>query len=126
MINPVIPLSVARIGIGAAAFAAPDVAFQGFMLDPKKNPQQQFITRLFGTREIALGVATLLSVRSGKKGWLLAGMAIDAADGLAGYLSGTSGAVPKAQGGIFAGLAGGAVVAGGLGLRGVKPAAVEA
>ena len=117
MMNPVIPLSLARIGIGAGALARPDLAFQGFLLDPAQNPQQQFVTRLFGSREIALGVATLLSVRSGKKGWVFAGIAIDAADAVAGYLSGVSGAVPKRKGGMLAGLAAGASAAGLLGLR---------
>ena len=72
MINPAIPLSVARIGIGAGALVRPDLAFQGFLLDPQRNPQQQFVTRMFGSREIALGIATLLSIRKGGKGWLLA------------------------------------------------------
>ena len=62
-------------------------------------------------------MATLLSVRSGKKGWVFAGIAIDAADAVAGYLSGVSGAVPKRKGGMLAGLAAGASAAGLLGLR---------
>ena len=121
MINPAIPLSLARIGIGAGALVRPDLAFQSFMLDPQRNPQQQFVTRMFGSREIALGVATLLSVRKGGKGWVLAGVAIDAADAVAGYLSGTSGAVPKNKGGLLAGLAAGAAAAGLLGLRSSEP-----
>ncbi|HSV41406.1 MAG TPA: DUF4267 domain-containing protein [Nocardioidaceae bacterium] len=127
MMNPAIALSVARIGIGAAALVKPDAAFQGLMLDPKRNPQQQFVTRMFGSREIALGVATLASIRSGSKTWLLAGVAIDAADAVAGYLSGQSGAVERSKSSVLMGLSASAVASGVLGLRGVsKPAAIEA
>jgi len=127
MMNPAIPLSLARIGIGATALAKPDLTFQSFLLDPKQNPQHEFVTRMFGSREIALGVATLASMRSGSKSWLLAGIVVDAADAVAGYLSGNSGAVSKNKGSMLAGLAAGAAAAGVLGLRGVsKPAAIEA
>ncbi len=112
MINQALPLSFARIGIGAAALAAPKLTFKGLLLDPAANPQQELVTRMFGSREVALGVATLLSLRSGGKGWLLAGVAIDTADAVAGYLSGTSGAVPKRNAGILAGAAAAAALAG--------------
>ena len=113
MINPAIPLSVARIGIGAAALAAPDLAFKSFMLNPKANPQSQYVTRMFGSREIALGVATLAAVRAGRSDWVMAGIAIDSADAVAGYLTGTSGVVPKPQAGMLAAAAAGAA---GLGI----------
>jgi hypothetical protein len=122
MINPAIPLSVARIAIGASALAAPEVVFQSFMLDPKRNPQQAFVTRMFGSREIALGVATLAAVRSGRRNWVLAGIAIDSADAVAGYLSGTTGAVPRSKGGMLAGAAVGAALLGVLALKGPKEA----
>ncbi len=117
MINAAIPLSVARIGIGAAAVAAPELAFRSFMLDPQRNPQHHLVTRMFGSREIALGVATLAAVRSGRRGWVLAGIAIDSADAVAGYLSGASGTVSKKNSGMFAAAAAGGVLAGLLALR---------
>lgn len=116
MINPVIPLSVARIGIGAVSLASPDAGFGAFMLDPKRNPQHDFVTRMFGSREIALGAATLLSLRSGRKGWILAGVAIDAADAVAAQLAGQTGAVGADKSRALTAIAGGAAVAGVLGL----------
>ena len=50
-----------RIGIGVASWATPRVAGKLFGLDAKANPQSPYLARLFGARDIALGVGALSS-----------------------------------------------------------------
>ncbi len=38
---------------------SPKLAARLFLLDPKSNPQLPYLGRLFGSREIALGMITL-------------------------------------------------------------------
>ena len=66
MMNPAVPLSLARIGIGATARCARP-GLPGLPARPEAEPAAPFITRIFGSREIALGVATLASLRAGNK-----------------------------------------------------------
>ena len=50
------------------------------------NPQVPYVTRLFGSREIALGAATLLARGKAQRGLVLAGILVDAADAATGDL----------------------------------------
>ena len=45
-----------RIAIGTASWLTPRVAGKLFGLDAKANPQSPYLARLFGARDIALGV----------------------------------------------------------------------
>ena len=118
--NPVTGLSLARIGIGALALARPDTAARAFALDPTTNPQAAFVTRLFGSREIALGTITLLSRGKARSGIVLLGVGVDAADVATGYLGPKEGQVPSRTGATLVGPALLAVVMGLAGLR-TKP-----
>ena len=53
--NPVTGLALGRIAIGATALASPDLAGKLFRLDVAANPQLPYMSRMFGSREIALG-----------------------------------------------------------------------
>ncbi|GAA4126005.1 hypothetical protein GCM10022215_34990 [Nocardioides fonticola] len=117
--NPVTGLSLARIGIGALALARPDTAAQAFGLDPASNPQATYVTRLFGSREIALGTITLLSRGKARPGIVLLGVGVDAADVATGYLGPKEGQVSTKAG---ATLVGPAILAVLMGLAGLRPA----
>ena len=90
-----------RIVIGAAAWLTPRMAAKSFGLKPAENPQAPYLGRLFGARDVALGVGTLQATGESQRQWLQLGVAIDAADaataaGRAGYQP------PVAAGLVFA------------------------
>jgi hypothetical protein len=57
--DPVIGLSLGRIVVGVLSFAQPGLATKMFGLDIENNPQGPYLARLFGSREIAIGTATV-------------------------------------------------------------------
>jgi hypothetical protein len=93
--NPVIGLCLGRIAVGATALANPEMAARIFQLDPVSNPQVPYVTRIFGSREIALGLATLLARGRAQKGMIGLGVLVDAADGVTGYLAMQDGTVSR-------------------------------
>jgi len=84
-----------RIAIGTASWATPRVAGKLFGLDAKANPQSPYLARLFGARDIALGVGALSSEGDARRLWLAAGLACDVADAAAGAFGGFRGYLPK-------------------------------
>lgn len=123
--NPVTGLSLGRIAVGAISLADPQRAGKLFQLDPVGNPQLSYVARLFGSREVALGAATLLARGKTRRNLVLLGILVDAADAGTGYLGIQEGTVSKQTGGALIGPAVGAIVAGLLGLR-VKKKVVAA
>lgn len=120
--NPVTGLSLGRIAIGAVALANPALCAKLFQLDVESNPQLPYVSRLFGSREIALGTVTLLARGSTRRNLVLVGIAVDAADAGTGYLGIKEGQVSQSVGGALIGPAVGAMLAGLLGLRVKKKA----
>lgn len=116
--NPALGLAAARVVVGGVALAAPDLTARLFRLDPVANPQLQLMTRLFGSREVVLGAATLLARGTTRRNLVLAGIAVDAADAAAAYLAGESGVLDRAGTASLAAPALAAVVAGAAGVRG--------
>jgi hypothetical protein len=114
--NPVNGLALGRIVIGAVAVASPELAAKLFRLDTARNPQLPYMSRLFGSREVALGAITLLAKGSARRKLVAVGMAVDGADAFAGYDLMRSGAVSQSSGMFLTGPALGAVVAGAIGL----------
>jgi hypothetical protein len=84
--NPMIGLSLGRIVVGAFSFARPALAAKMFGLDVENNPQGPYLARLFGSREIAIGTATLLARGKTRRNLVLAGIGVDAADAATGVL----------------------------------------
>lgn len=115
--NPVTGLSLGRIAVGAVSLADPNLAGKLFQLDPASNRQLSYVTRLFGSREVALGLATLVARGRTRRNLVLLGVLVDAADAGTGYLGIQEGTVSKQTGGALIGPAVGAVLAGLLGLR---------
>jgi hypothetical protein len=116
-VNPVTGLSLGRIAVGAISFARPGVAATMFGLDIENNPQAPYMARLFGSREIALGTATLLARGSTRRNLLLAGIGVDLADAATGVLGIQDKSVSTRTGAMLIGPAVGAVLAGLAGLR---------
>lgn len=115
--NPALGLAAARVIIGGVAVGAPDLGTKLFRLDPGTNPQLPYMARLFGSREIALGAATLLARGKTRRNLVLAGIGVDAADAAAAYLAGESRSVDRTTMVALAVPAAAAVLAGLAGLR---------
>ena len=119
--DTVTSLSLGRIAVGISALATPALA-ETTLASPTSN---RLITQWFGSREIALGVATLLSSGSARRNLVLIGAAVDAADAGTAYLAVSEDRLPKAQGLGLVGIAAGAMVSGLLGLRVKRKPTVE-
>ncbi len=114
--NPVNGLALGRIAIGATAVASPSLTARLFRLDLARNPQLPYLSRLFGSREIALGLVTLMAKGSARRKLIALGMVIDGADGFAGYDAMRSGSVSQSVGVSLTVPAVGAALAGAVGL----------
>ena len=77
-------IAALRLGIGVGAWLMPRVAGRLFGLDPVANPQSPYLGRLFGIRDVALGLGALTSDGEAQDQWLRAGLGCDVADALAG------------------------------------------
>ena len=88
-----------------------------FGLDMESNPQGPYLGRLFGSREVALGAATLLSRGKTRRNLVLAGIGVDLADAATGVLGIQEKSVPVSTGVKLIVPAVGAVLAGVAGLR---------
>jgi len=114
--NPVTGLALGRIAIGVGALASPSLAAKLFRLDLAQNPQLPYMSRLFASREIALGAVTLLSKGTARRKLVALGMAVDGADAFAGYDAMRTGLVSQSVGVFLTAPALGAVAAGAVGL----------
>jgi len=94
-------IAAGRVGIGAAAYLAPNLSGRLFGLDPDGNPQASYLGRLFGARDVALGAGALRSPRKQKDAWV----ACDVADVAAGALAGVRGTLPPASAAMVTGTA---------------------
>lgn len=118
--NPALGLAAARVAIGGLAVASPALGAGLFRLDPRGNPQLPYMTRLFGGREMALGLATLLARGSGRRDLVVLGIAVDAVDAAASVLAARSGAVGRSTGALLSAPALAAVAAGVAGARDLR------
>ena len=87
-------LAILRIVIGVSSWVMPRVAGRLFGLDTAGNPQAPYLARLFGIRDVALGVGTLQATGAAQKQWLQLGVLCDAADALAGIAGKRDGSLP--------------------------------
>ena len=88
-------LIAVRSAIGIAAWVAPKASGRLFGLDPDSNPQAPYLGRLFGVRDVALGVGLSSSRGAERQQWLRIGVACDLADAAAGVLAGRAGELPR-------------------------------
>ena len=115
-------LSVLRIVVGLLAWLAPNLAGRAFMLDVPGNPQAPYLARLFGVRDVFLGVVTAQANGAARGKLLAAGIAVDSADAAAALLGARSGYFSKSTGTLLAVPAVAAAAMGMLALQGnAKP-----
>ena len=112
-----IGLSLGRIVVGALAFAQPAFGAKMLGVAVENNPQGPYLARLFGSREIAIGTATLLARGKTRRNLVLAGIGVDAADAATGALAIQDKSVPVRAGTMLIVPAILAVLSGFAGLR---------
>jgi hypothetical protein len=110
--DPITGLAYGRISIGALSLLSPSLTAKLFLLDPKSNPQLSYMGRMFGSREIALGVITLASSGEARRRLVQLGVAVDGADAYTGIVTAANGSVSKKAGILLALVAAGAVATG--------------
>ena len=110
-------LACGRIAVGTLSLLSPRLAAKAFLLDPDVNPQVPYVTRLFGSREIALGALTLAASGAARRQLVQVGIAVDGADAFTGLAGTFSGAVPKSSGLLMTAVAAGAVASGVVSLQ---------
>jgi hypothetical protein len=106
-----------RMAVGVASWATPRLAGKLFGLDAEANPQSPYLARLFGARDLALAWGALGADGNARRQWLVAGLACDAADVLAGVAGGRGGYLPKVTSVLVSGTALSAVALGTAALR---------
>ena len=82
----ILSLAAMRIGIGALAWARPEAASKLFGL-PRPDGQARYLWRLFGVRDVLVGLGTVASTGPRRRAWARVGLACDVADGAAGTLA---------------------------------------
>ena len=88
--DPITGLAYGRIAVGTLSLLSPTLAARLFLLDPAANPQLPYMTRLFGSREIALGAITLASSGAARERLVQVGIAVDGADVVTGVAAAAS------------------------------------
>ena len=114
--DPITGLACGRIAVGTLSLLSPNLAARLFLLDPGTNTQVGYVTRLFGSREVALGAITLASSGAARERLVQVGIAVDGADLVTGVAAASTGVVSKKAGIVMAVVAGGAVASGVLSL----------
>jgi hypothetical protein len=84
-----------RMTFGVAAWLAPRRVGNAVGLDMSGNPQAVYLTRILAVRDLVLACGALGTDGEVQRQWLLAGLACDGADTLAGVAAGRGGYLPK-------------------------------
>lgn len=87
-----------RITVGVGSWIAPAIASKAMGFYGPPDGGQAYMLRLFGVREIALGVATARCASASQANLLAVGSTIDLADTLAAILGIRSGRIAKRTG----------------------------
>jgi hypothetical protein len=109
---PARSLVVLRMLIGATTWLAPNLAARLFFIDPHANPNLPFIARLFGIRDVVLGLGVLFSEGEPRKLWLRLGVLTDSVDAAAATLGFRGGTLSTPAGVLGGGAAVSAVAMG--------------
>ena len=96
-------LALLRIGAGAGAWLAPNLAAR--MMGLQQGPSQALALRLFGVRDLVMGLGYLAaaagphgSAKNAEDNWLRMGIVADAGDAIASLAAVRAGGVPARTG----------------------------
>jgi hypothetical protein len=105
-----------RLGVGAGAWAAPNLSGRLFGINPDNNAQGSYLARLFGVRDVALAAGAATASGDARRLWWRLGVVCDAADLAAAVIAGRTGTLPKPAAFMVGATAAVAAVAGAVAL----------
>ena len=91
-------LLTVRLVLGLTSWFTPKFFMGAIGMDPHANPQACYMARLFGVRDLTLGLGLLSSRGDARRVWWRLGMLCDLGDAAAGFVSGRSGQLPVGRG----------------------------
>src|SRR3954454_19492199 len=87
-------LLAVRFALGATSWFTPRFFMAAIGMDPFRNPQATYMSRLFGVRDLTLGLGLLASRGPARRVWWRLGILCDLGDAAAGVVSGRHGELP--------------------------------
>lgn len=117
--DPLTGLSLGRIALGATTLARPDLV--AMAPSPDGSRPLTLMTQAFASREIALGVLTLMARNRTRRSAALVGMLVDGIDAVTAQRAVRDGGVDPRLGHALTAVAGGAVLAGATAALGPRP-----
>jgi hypothetical protein len=84
-------VSAGRVALGVSTFLAPGPALRPVGIDASSDPQLAYLSRIAGSRDVVLGLLPLVAPADARRALLAAGLAVDAADAVAGVVARRSG-----------------------------------
>lgn len=84
-----------RLGLGTSSWLTPKFVMVCMGLDPHANPHAAYMTRLFGIRDLTLGIGLLSTRGDARRLWWRLGMLCDLADSVGGVISARRGEIPS-------------------------------
>lgn len=122
--DPLTGLSLGRIAVGVTSLVRPDLL--GRVPSPDGSRPSELVTQAFASREIALGLLTLVAGRRTRRTAALIGMFVDGADAATAQRAVARGGVDARAGHALTGIAAGAVLAGATAAFGPRPKKAKA
>jgi hypothetical protein len=87
-------LLAVRFVLGTTAWFTPKAFMSAIGMDPFANPQAGYMSRLFGVRDLTLGLGLLASRGDARRVWWRLGILCDLGDAAAGVVSARHGELP--------------------------------
>jgi hypothetical protein len=108
-------LLLVRFGLGTASWVAPRAVMSAIGMDPAGNPQAAYWARLFGVRDVVLGIGLLSTHGPARRVWWRCGILCDIGDAAAGVVSARQGELWRGRRTLKGLLAAAGIVGAGLG-----------
>jgi hypothetical protein len=83
-----------RFVLGTTSWFTPHFFMEAIGMDPHSNPQAAYMSRLFGVRDLTLGLGLLASRGDPRRVWWRLGILCDIGDAAAGAISWRRGELP--------------------------------
>src|SRR4051812_2938524 len=87
-------LLAVRFALGATSWFTPRFFMAAIGMDPFRNPQATYMSRLFGVRDLTLGLGLLSSRGRARRVWWRLGLLCDVGDTAAGMIGLRRGELP--------------------------------
>lgn len=84
-----------RFVLGSSSWLTPKFFMVALGMDPHSNPQAAYMARLFGIRDLALGIGLVSTRGAARRLWWRIGILCDLGDMVGGAISARQGQLPR-------------------------------